>query len=147
MDDALLAIQHYYPQVYFACHARHVTKRSNEHGLGARDLSILAHLGPDWPASASELGRHFGVGLPTMSEALSRLERAGYLERGSQRADRRARDVELTELGRAAVRDGSVLDAERLRHVLERMTEDERRAAVRGLELLARAARRTEEER
>lgn len=141
MQEHVLAIQHLYPQVYHACHRRHVAKRSNERGLTERDASILAHLGPEWPTSVSELAHHFGVGLPTMSEAVARLERLGYVERGERADDRRARALRLTEAGRAAVGDSSVLDAGRLERVLARLSEEERRAAVRGLELLARAAR------
>ena len=82
-----------------------------------------------------------GVGLPTLSEALARLERLGYVERGPRASDRRTRALRLTERGRAAVRASSVLDTDRLERVLARLDGSERRSVVRGLSLLANAAR------
>ena len=47
----------------------------------------------------------------------------------------------MTEEGAQALAASSVLDAERVRLLLERLSPEERRAAVAGLDLLAREAR------
>jgi DNA-binding MarR family transcriptional regulator len=139
MEDELLAIQRLYPQIYHACHARHPRSRArNGFRVSERDQSLLAHLSPHEGQRASDLARHVGVGLPTLSEAVGRLERQGYVAR--ERAGR-AVLLKLTAQGAAALRGTSVLDDGRLRAALERLSPVERRAAVAGLERLAEACR------
>ena len=141
MDEDLLAIQRFYPQIFHACHVRHTRSRSNAWRVSERDQSLLAHLSLSEGCNASELARHMGVGLPTLSEAIARLERLGYVERGRSTSDRRALALKLTSSGAQALMGTSVLDTDCLRAALERLTPKERRRAVEGLELLARAAR------
>jgi len=139
MEDELLAIQRCYPQIYHACHARHVRSRArNGFRVSERDQALLAHLSPREGQRPSDLARHVGVGLPTLSEGIQRLERQGYVAR--ERAGR-AVLLRLTAEGAEALRGTSVLDDGRLRATLERLTPAERRAAAEGLALLARACR------
>lgn len=140
MEDVLLAIQRLYPQVYHACHRRHPGTR---HGspISERDQSLLAHLSLDEGLAPGDLARHFGVAPSTVSEALARLEALGLVARERSAVDRRAVSVRLTKDGAEALVGGSVLDQERLRSALTRLSPDERQAVVRGLELLAHAAR------
>jgi DNA-binding MarR family transcriptional regulator len=140
MEDELLAIQQLYPQVFHACHVRHArSRRTNRFRVSERDQALLAHLSLRHGRKASDLARHFGVGLPTLSEAVKRLERAGYAERERSGADRRAVQIKLTARGTEALRGTSVLDDGRLARVLAHLTPKERRTAVAGLALLARA--------
>jgi DNA-binding MarR family transcriptional regulator len=142
MEDELLAIQQLYPQVFHACHVRHARSRAtNRFRVSERDQSLLAHLSLAHGRKPSELARHFGIGLPTLSEALKRLERAGYVERARSGADGRAREVKLTARGADALRGTSVLDDVLLARALEHLTPKERRTAVEGLALLARGCR------
>src|SRR5262245_9591722 len=140
MDDDLLAIQQLYPQIFHACHVQHAGSRKAPHRVSERDQSLLAHLSLAEARRPSDLARHFGVGLPTLSEAIGRLERLGYVERGRASTDRRSRALKLTRAGAAALMATSVLDSERLRSALAELSPRERRAAVTGLGLLARAA-------
>ena len=55
--------------------------------------------------------------------------------------DRRAIELRLSRKGAAAMQASSVLDTPRVRKMLERLTPAERRRALDGLALLARAAR------
>jgi DNA-binding MarR family transcriptional regulator len=142
MDEDLLAIQRFYPQIFHACHVRHTRSRSNAWRVSERDQSLLAHLSLTEGRRASEVARHFGVGLPTLSEAIARLVRLGYVERGRSASDKRALALKLTPAGTEALMGTSVLDTDCLRAALERLTAKERRRAVEGLELLARAAQR-----
>lgn len=142
MEDELLAIQRLYPQVFHACHVRHARSRAtNRFRVSERDQALLAHLSPRHGRKATELARHFGIGLPTLSEAVKRLERQGYVERARSGTDRRAVQIRLTARGAEALRGTSVLDDVRLARALEHLTPKERRAAVEGLELLARGCR------
>ena len=133
-------IQRAYPQIYLACHVEHTTS-VRRHGMSERDARLLAHLDELAPVTVSELARHLGVGLSTVSEAAQRLAALGLVTRARSSADRRSVALRLTRAGLAHMRDSSVLDADRVAAVLERLGARERAAAVRGLELLARASR------
>ena len=134
-------VQTCYPQIYLACHTRHVRAASSPQRLSARDSSLLAHLDEKRPTAPSELARHLGVAASTMSAAVKRLVRLGYVEQERHPDDARRVRLCLAKKGASAMRDTSVLDAGRVRRVLARLTPGDRRAALSGLALLARASR------
>ena len=135
--DAVLTL---YPRIYFACHTRHVRDPQSQRLLSRHQASILDHLDELEPTTVIDLARHMGVTPATMSLAVDRLERKGYVARLRDATDRRRVHVRLTTAG-VRVRDASsVLDAARVDAMLARLTEDERARAIHGLELLARAA-------
>ena len=137
MTDHVRRIQRAYPQLYLACHVDHVTRRRD--GLSERDSSVLAHLDEVSPVSAGGLAKHLGVGPSTITEAIDRLEDKGLVER-----TRRGRKVELriTPAGIEHMQSTSVLDTERVAAMIEAVPAAKRAEAVRGIELLADAARR-----
>lgn len=138
---AVVAVQRCYPQVYLACHTRHERARSSATRISPRDSSLLAHLHEDAPATPADLARHLGVGAPTLSAALKRLAALGYVSVRRNGADARRMDVRLTRAGARAMSASSVLDRARVERVLARLSTADRRRAVAGLELLARASR------
>ena len=75
-----------------------------------------------------------------MSATLERLERLEYLQRLPRTRVRPTRPLSLTPKGRAAMQAASVLDSDRLRLLLSLLTPNERRRAVQGVSLLAKAA-------
>ena len=141
MQDLIQQVQRYYPQIYLACHVDHVRARSTAYRLSSRDAALLSHLDPRDPVSAGELAAHLGVVPSTLSAALTRLERLGYLTRRPRKGDRRTVDVCLTDKGAEAMAAASVLDRQRVGRLLGRLSPESRARAVRGLALLARAAR------
>ncbi len=141
MQAMVSAIQQAYPQVFHACHVRHTRRRSNAFRLSERDAAILAHVGPAYAFTARDLGAHLGIGAPTMSAAIKRLEQLGYLTRSARSRDTAVRILQLTALGGQALQATSVLDTERLTALLATLSVRHRTRAVQGLELLARGAR------
>src|SRR5687768_7994536 len=137
MHRQVVDIQRFYPQVYLACHVDHVRTTSTRWQLSAKDSSILAHLDQDVPVSPRLLAAHLGVVPSTLSAALQRLERLGYLSSTPREGDRRRRELRLTARGAEAMASTSVLDASRVEQLLARLSDSERQAAVRGLRLLA----------
>jgi DNA-binding MarR family transcriptional regulator len=81
-----------------------------------------------------------GVTASTMSLAVDRLARGGYVRRERDAQDGRRVNLRLTEAGLRVRREKSVLDPELVASLLGRLSAAERREAIRGLELLARAA-------
>jgi DNA-binding MarR family transcriptional regulator len=138
--DAATAIQIFYPMIYMACHTEHVRARSSTVHLSARDSSILAHLAHGKFASATKLARHLNVAPSTVSEAVHGLVDLGYVRVRGDENDERRNELVLTERGLQAMKGSSVLDAEKLAAVLERMRPEDRAKAVEGFRLLAEAA-------
>jgi DNA-binding MarR family transcriptional regulator len=81
-----------------------------------------------------------GVTAATMSLTVDRLEKKGYVVRLRDIADRRRVHLRLTSAGVRVREASSVLDAPLVEAMVARLSDEERDAAVRGLELLARAA-------
>jgi DNA-binding MarR family transcriptional regulator len=129
-----------YPRIFFACHRRHVRDSASGRTLSAHQASILDHLDTVDPMSLADLAAHMGVTASTMSLAVDRLERAGYVVRERNDADRRRLDLRLTDAG-ARVKDASsVLEPDIVGVLLQQLSAQDRRDALRGLELLAGAA-------
>ena len=142
VTEAIESIQFAYPQVYFACHTRHQRGRTHDRRLSPRDSQVLIHLDRTRPTSLTPLARHLGLAASTLSEAITRLERFGYVAKGAAAgADRRHVGILLTKKGADAVLSSSVLERPRLRAVLTRLSPRDRRAVIDGLNILAGACR------
>ena len=136
-------VQRCYPQIYLACHKRHIRASSTAYRLSARDSSILVHLTETVPVTPTELAAHLSVRGSTLSAAIHRLERVGYLQRKRMPRDRRTVALTLTPQGAKAMAETSVLDSERVGAVLATLNRSERKRALEGLELLAKASLQT----
>src|SRR5579872_7571944 len=101
-----------YPQVYFACHRRHVRDEATKEILSAHQASVLDHLDDVEPTSLLELARHMGVTASTMSLTVDRLERGGYVRRERSTEDGRRLDLRLTAAGVRVKRQQKVLEPE-----------------------------------
>lgn len=130
-----------YPQIYFACHRRHVRDEKTQTQLSAHQAGILDHLDDVEPTSVLDLARHMGVTASTMSLTIDRLERGGYLRRERSKQDARRVDLRLTSAGVRIKRQQKVLEPELIAAVLSKLDDKRRKKALRGLELLAEAAR------
>jgi len=134
-------VQTVYPQIYFACHTRHVRRASTATQLSATDSTLLAHLDEDHPVRATRLASHLGLAASTMSAAIARLAALGYVIQRRDAQDGRAVDLRLSAKGAAAMQASSVLEPARVKAMLTRLTMADRKRALEGLSLLARAAR------
>jgi DNA-binding MarR family transcriptional regulator len=142
VPEAARQILALYPRIYFACHTRHVRDPASRRLLSRHQASILDHLDEIDPTTVNDLARHMGVTAATMSLAIDRLERKGYVARLRDHADRRRVHVRLTADGVRIREASSVLDPPRVEALVARLTGEEREVAVRGLALLADAAQR-----
>ena len=137
--DAKALLQHY-PRIFLACHREHVHDPDTGQTLSARQASILDHLDAVEPTAMATLAGHLGVTPATMSIAIDRLERAGYVTRGNDREDGRRVLVRLTQTGVRIREANSVLDPVLVERLVKSIPAAERRAALKGLAILARAA-------
>lgn len=145
-DDAARLME-LYPRIFHACHTRHVRDESSGRTLSARQASILDHLDDVEPTSLTALAEHMGVTPSTMSLAIDRLERGGYVRRVRDRIDGRRVLLRLSRKG-VRIRDkSSVLDASLVRAMLDRLSPAARSEAIAGLAALAAAAQAQMRER
>jgi MarR family transcriptional regulator, organic hydroperoxide resistance regulator len=137
---ALTAVMTLYPRIYFACHTRHVRDPQTQRMLSRHQASILDHLDEIEPTTVMDLAAHMGVTAATMSLAIDRLERKGYVVRVKDAKDRRRVHVRLTTAGVRVREASSVLDASRVEALVARLSDADRTRAIEGLGLLADAA-------
>jgi len=130
-----------YPQIYFACHCRHVRDEKTQTQLSSHQASVLDHLDDMEGTSLLALAQHIGVTASTMSLMIDRLERAGYVRRQRSPRDGRRVDLRLTEAGAGIKKQQKVLEPELIAAMLRHLDPARRRDALHGLELLAEAAR------
>jgi MarR family transcriptional regulator, organic hydroperoxide resistance regulator len=129
-----------YPKIYFATHRRHIRDEASQTVLSAHQASILDHLDDVEPTALFDLARHMGVTASTMSLAIDRLERGGYVTRARSQQDARRVDLRLTPAGLSIKRQQKVLEPALVAAMLARLDDRKRAQALRGLELLAEAA-------
>lgn len=142
-DEHVRRIQAAYPKIWFSCHVEHNGRRSN---LSDRESKVLSHLSWDESRTPSSLADHLGIRTSTLSEAIDKLAKRGFVERRQDAQDKRRVRYRLTAEGVDAIEQSSVLSASRLRGVLERIDPAQRDEAVRGLEIIARACDPTPDE-
>ena len=140
-------VQVAYPQIYFACHTRHVRRASTATQLSATDSTLLAHLDEDDAVRATALARHLGLAASTLSAAIARLAALGYVTQRRDSKDGRAVELLLSTRGAAAMQASSVLDAELVANMLAQLSSSERKRALDGIGLMAKGARRAQGDR
>jgi MarR family transcriptional regulator, organic hydroperoxide resistance regulator len=140
VGEAMTAVMTLYPRIYFACHTRHVRDPQTQRMLSRHQASILDHLDELEPTTVMALAAHMGVTAATMSLAIDRLERKGYVVRMKDAKDRRRVHVRLTLAGVRVREASTVLDPQRVEALVARLGDEERATAIEGLGLLARAA-------
>jgi len=145
-SDAVRQLMEFYPRIYFACHRRHVRDPKSRQVLSAHQGSILDHLDAREPVTLLELARHMGVTPSTMSLEVQQLVRKGYVTRERDTKDGRRLMLRLSSGGVRVREANSVLDTERVRKMLARLSREECAAGIAGLALLAKAASAQTEE-
>jgi DNA-binding MarR family transcriptional regulator len=139
-SEAAAAVMTAYPRIWFACHRRHVRDPESGTLLSAHQASILDHLDTVEATSLTALAQHLGVTPGTMSVAVDRLQKHGYVDRTWDHRDRRRVHLRLTDAGARVRSANSALDPTLVEALLARLTAEEQRAAINGLTILARSA-------
>jgi DNA-binding MarR family transcriptional regulator len=147
MDDLIRQLMSHYPQIYFACHTRHVRDPRSNTVLSAHQASVLDHLDEIEPTNLRTLAAHMGVTPSTMSLTMNRLVRQRYVIRKRDTHDARQVKLLLTPAGVRIKAEKSVLDPVRVKAVLEQMQPAARLQALHGLALLAQASHKAMQNR
>lgn len=130
-------LAHAYREIY-----RHAVRRVDDgrDALAGETTALLLHLAQAGPSTLTELARHFGRALSTLSVKVDGLEADGLLARQRDDDDARRLFVWLTPLGRRRLLDAlEVLDIARLARAAARIDPTRRRALLDGLDALLAA--------
>src|SRR5207247_11131555 len=101
---------------------------------------VLFRLAEHPGSHRGDVAKAFGVTLPAVTHIVDRLEEKGLVARGDHPADRRVYVLDLTRAGRALVEELEAIRLRGMERVLARMSADDRRRVLTGLEALVDAA-------
>jgi DNA-binding MarR family transcriptional regulator len=103
------------------------------HGLTPRHGAVLPQLLAGQPLTVSEIARRLHVSLPTASELVGSLSRAGIVQRAEDPANRRRILVSLAEEFRPPLETFVALRTEPLLRALDRLSPSDRAGFLAGL--------------
>src|SRR5215470_17635486 len=112
-------------------------QRASDLDLTYAQSQVLFRLAEHPGSHMGDVAKAFGVTLPAVTHIVDRQEEKGLVARGDHPADRRVYVLDLTRAGKALVEAIRLRGMER---VLARMTADDRRRVLTGLEALVDAA-------
>ena len=117
-------------------HSVYLVRRLDADGeLSAAQLSTLKMLLEDG-VRVGEIARNLGVRVPSATEQVIKLERAGLARREADPDDSRAVRVVLTAQGRDAVESANRRRNAVLAGILDSLTDDDRRALAAALPVI-----------
>ena len=117
-------------------HSVYLVRRLDADGeLSAAQLSTLKMLLEDG-VRVGEIARNLGVRVPSATEQVIKLERAGLARREADPDDSRAVRVVLTAQGRDAVESANRRRNAVMAGILESLTDDDRRALAAALPVI-----------
>lgn len=123
--------------------AAFVQSAVEKEGIGLTDFMVLEVLLHKGPMTISQIGSRVLLAAPSMTAAIDRLEREGYVERKNSAEDRRIRRVELTAKGRGFIQKLFRRHSEELEEVMNVLSITEKakfRASLKKVGFSAAAA-------
>ena len=103
ITSAAREVMNLYPRIFFACHERHMRDPKTKQLVSEHQANILQHLDETHSISTSALAGHMDVTISTMSLAVSRLAKLGYVRHKRDASDTRRVMLRLTRAGRVCV--------------------------------------------
>jgi MarR family transcriptional regulator, 2-MHQ and catechol-resistance regulon repressor len=120
----------------------HARRSVNGTELGLSDFGVLEALLHKGPLPISALGKKVLLSSGSMTAAVDRLERSGYVARAATSTDRRARIVHLTEEGSKLIRRVFAEHERDMERVFSHLDKSERKALANLLRKLGHEAER-----
>jgi DNA-binding MarR family transcriptional regulator len=139
-DEALLALSRDFREALR--HSIYLVRRLDADGeLSVAQLSTLKMLldtVDDGGVRVGEIARNLGVKVPSATEQIIKLERAGLVRREADPADSRAVRVQLTVDGHAAVESANARRNTVMAGILGSLTDQEQKALAAALPVIGR---------
>ena len=115
-------------------------QKASDLDLTYAQSQVLFRLAEHPGSHMGDVAKAFGVTLPAVTHIVDRLEEKGLVTRGDHPADRRVYVLDLTRAGKALVEELEAIRLRGMERVLARMSADDRRRVLTGLEALVDAA-------
>ena len=115
-------------------------QKASDIDLTYAQSQVLFRLAEHPGSHMGDVAKAFGVTLPAVTHIVDRLEEKGLVARGDHPADRRVYLLDLTRAGRILVEELEAIRLRGMERVLTRMSADDRRRVLTGLEALVDAA-------
>ena len=115
-------------------------QRASELDLTYAQSQVLFYVADHGGCHMGDVGKAFGVTLPAVTHIIDRLEQKQFVVRGSHPGDRRVYVLEATPQGKALVEELHAMQLRGVEDVLVRMSGEDRRGVIKGLEALVDAA-------
>ena len=114
-------------------------------GLSFTHVNILMRLFHGGISGVSEIGERMGITNAAASQTVDRLVHMGLIMRTEDPDDRRAKRLELTQVGRDMIEKGVVTRSHWIERLTDSLSTEEQDLVTSALTILTEAARRTEE--
>jgi DNA-binding MarR family transcriptional regulator len=138
-DDTLLALSQDFREALR--HSIYLVRRLDaDDELSAAQLGTLKTLQPDG-ARVGEIARNLGVKVPSATEQIIKLERAGLVRREVDPDDSRGVRVRLTEAGDAAVKSANARRNAVMATILDALSDSDRAALAAALPVIGKINR------
>src|SRR5262245_5514940 len=115
-------------------------QRASELDLTYAQSQVLFYVADHPGCPMGEVAKAFGVTLPAITHIVDRLEEKQFMHRGDHPGDRRVYVLELTREGKALGEELHTIRMRAVESVLVRMSAEDRKRVLRGLEALVDAA-------
>ena len=120
-------------------------QKASELDLTYAQSQVLFYVAEHPGCHMGDVAKAFGVTLPAVTHIVDRLEQKAFLVRGDHPADRRIYVLDLTRAGKTLVDELHAIRLRSMETVLARMSADDRRRVVTGLEVLVDASSEPDE--
>lgn len=121
----------------FMCRSGHDFKHFMiETGLSFSQINILMRLFHGRECDVSCLGEDMGFSSAAASQAVDRLVQMGLIERSEDPADRRSKQLALTDKGRALVENGIKSRSQWFADAAGQLNEDQQKTIISALTIL-----------
>jgi DNA-binding MarR family transcriptional regulator len=115
-------------------------QRASELDLTYAQSQVLFYVADHGGCHMGDVAKAFGVTLPAVTHIIDRLEQKQFVVRGDHPGDRRVYLLEATAQGKALVDELHAMQLRGVEDVLTRMSGEDRRGVIKGLEALVDAA-------
>lgn len=100
-------------------------KESTRHDLSITELHTLVAIGPGKPKTMSQVAASLKISVSTLTAAVNKLVKKGYVERFRIPEDRRIVSIQLTEEGAAAVQEHEAFHAKMITNAIAQVPDEE----------------------
>jgi Transcriptional regulators len=132
-------------EVFMHRSGRDFRRFMEETGLSFSQLNVLMRLFHRGNCGVSEIGEQLGVTNAAASQTVDHLVQLGLIERTEDPADRRAKQLALTQQGNTLIENGIAARSKWFEGLIDAFTPEQHQLIISALTLLTEAARKTKD--